>query len=279
MKKKKIIVIGNGFDLNLGLPTSYSHFLKSSNFNELFIKDNQIAINLQNKKNLENWVDVEACLKDYADQYSAQNGDYDIFKNNYIELLEKFSEYLNSLNYNKINEESRAYKFIVSSAICEDEVANVLIYNFNYTPTIKNILIKHGWSASDFTEKHIHVHGNLDSDIVFGIQDDTIKTRIHTLIKKATRPGFKSCNLPEDLQKGYDIAVFGYSLGVTDEMYFNRPFSGLSSGAKSHISDMELYYHGESGLEEIMFRIDNSTNGRLTDFQKSVYLNKIDVSE
>jgi len=278
MKKKKIIIIGNGFDLNLGLLTSYSHFLESSNFNELLMESNQIAINLHNKKNLENWVDVEACLKDYADQYSKQNDSYDVFKSNYIELLKKFSEYLNSLDYNKINKESKAYNFIVSSAIHGNETANVLIYNFNYTPTIKNILIKCGWSERDFREKHVHVHGNLDSDIIFGIQDNTSKTKIHTLIKKATRPGFKSCNLPEDLQKGYDIAVFGYSLGVTDEMYFIRPFLGLSRSVKPHISDMELYYYGESALEEIMFRVDNLTNSNLTDFQKSVYLNKIDVS-
>lgn len=34
-KEKIVMIIGNGFDLNLGLETSYNSFINSKEFNEL----------------------------------------------------------------------------------------------------------------------------------------------------------------------------------------------------------------------------------------------------
>lgn len=42
---KKIIILGNGFDLNLGLKTSYKQFMNSNYFDKLVRKKNNYLIN------------------------------------------------------------------------------------------------------------------------------------------------------------------------------------------------------------------------------------------
>lgn len=277
--KKKIIIIGNGFDLNLGLPTSYSKFLKSQYFDEILDRGNKIAHNLRAQAELENWVDVEVALKDYADAISPNSNALPLFKTEYKELVKQFSEYLKSIDYDKIDKKSEAYNFITKNSLDKNQVADILIYNFNYTSTVKNILTNQGWSTNDIAERHIHVHGNLESNIIFGIQDSTKETKFHTVIKKAASEGFQRCDLPEDLQKGYDIAIFGYSLGVSDEMYFKNPFVWLSQSKNILKLHMDLYYFGENSKDELNHRIDQLTSSSLTDFYQSVSLKKIDISK
>ncbi|MCK5021775.1 MAG: hypothetical protein KAR54_00820 [Candidatus Pacebacteria bacterium] len=279
--KKKIIIIGNGFDLNLGLPTSYSHFLKSLYFDELLEDGNQIANNLKNRSELENWVDVEVALKDYADNINNLGSKIlSSFKEEYKELAKQFLEYLKSIKYDKINKKSKAYNFITNNSVDKyNKTTDILIYNFNYTSTVKNILANQGWSSNDIAEKHIHVHGDLESNIIFGIQDDTKSTKFHTFIKKTTGEGFQRCDLPENLKKGYDIAIFGYSLGVSDEMYFKNPFNWLSQNENISKLHMDLYYFGENSKDELDYRMDQLTNSNLADFLQSVFLEKIDISK
>ncbi len=61
----KILIIGNGFDLNLGLKTSYKEFVESNEFKNL-IRNNDLARYLQSVQNNQNWVDIEHELKKYA---------------------------------------------------------------------------------------------------------------------------------------------------------------------------------------------------------------------
>ena len=58
-----IAIIGNGFDLNLGLKTSYTNFVNGNEFKSLLNTDNFLADYLSNKHDLQNWIDVENELK------------------------------------------------------------------------------------------------------------------------------------------------------------------------------------------------------------------------
>jgi hypothetical protein len=58
----RIIIIGNGFDLGLGLKTGYNDFLGSEEFKELIQGGNILSIELSRQKNLHGWVDVESYL-------------------------------------------------------------------------------------------------------------------------------------------------------------------------------------------------------------------------
>lgn len=68
---EKILIIGNGFDLNLGFQTSYNDFLSSDEFKMLADGDNQLAYYLSEtnrhcqQTNI-NWVDIEHELKTFS---------------------------------------------------------------------------------------------------------------------------------------------------------------------------------------------------------------------
>lgn len=92
---EKILIIGNGFDVNLGLNTSYTSFLSSDQFNGLLKSNNNLAKYLQAKQDAQLWVDVEHELKNYASGVSGESA--------------LFDEYLISQAY-KIDGNSSAYK-------------------------------------------------------------------------------------------------------------------------------------------------------------------------
>ena len=64
----RLLVIGNGFDLSFGLKTSYSHFVESSQFQQLLSNKSLLASRIQESKIKNNWVDLETELINYANQ-------------------------------------------------------------------------------------------------------------------------------------------------------------------------------------------------------------------
>jgi hypothetical protein len=54
-KYQSALIIGNGFDLSLGLSTSYMDFVNSDEFQILLNMQNQLAIYLKVNAELQNW--------------------------------------------------------------------------------------------------------------------------------------------------------------------------------------------------------------------------------
>ena len=65
VKYENVLVIGNGFDLNLGLETSYSDYLSSKYFKYL-LGTNTLARYLESRKKESKWVDIEKELYQYS---------------------------------------------------------------------------------------------------------------------------------------------------------------------------------------------------------------------
>ena len=65
-KYQSALIIGNGFDLSLGLSTSYMDFVNSDEFQILLNMQNQLAIYLKVNAELQNWIDIENELKLYS---------------------------------------------------------------------------------------------------------------------------------------------------------------------------------------------------------------------
>lgn len=68
-----LLIVGNGFDLNLGLPTSYRHFYKyylehTESRNEHVNKLKSII-----KDDIENWSDLELKLGEVTEQFTSPN--------------------------------------------------------------------------------------------------------------------------------------------------------------------------------------------------------------
>lgn len=73
----KILIIGNGFDLDLGLKSSYSHFTSSKKWTGFYIsypeyrKEYCLAKYLYEASQIKNWFDLELELYKYVKE---QNG-------------------------------------------------------------------------------------------------------------------------------------------------------------------------------------------------------------
>ena len=61
-----ILVLGNGFDLDLGLKTRYSDFAGSDEWRKYSSKEGNLFKYLDVKKEIERWFDLESELFSYA---------------------------------------------------------------------------------------------------------------------------------------------------------------------------------------------------------------------
>ena len=61
---RTVFVVGNGFDLNLGLKTSYKDFMESHWFSD--IKNNSLVDYLRERQSLNLWIDIENELSAYS---------------------------------------------------------------------------------------------------------------------------------------------------------------------------------------------------------------------
>ena len=172
-----VFIIGNGFDLDLGLPTKYSDFAKSSFWPKasprtgsnastgnirLASSTNPILLEhyLEKKRNLNTWFDLENELLLYSQVENKSNGkESSIFieKNiaYYTNLQNSLCEYIISIEGNDTNKESTAFKVLKS--IINNEYFEQ-IYSFNYTD-----LNKIAQSLGLYNHiNYIHIHGKVE---------------------------------------------------------------------------------------------------------------------
>ena len=66
-----VFIIGNGFDLDLGLKTKYSNFADS----EYWIRNDRILMckSFNNSRNKDTWFDLEGELLNYSKRYNAND--------------------------------------------------------------------------------------------------------------------------------------------------------------------------------------------------------------
>lgn len=269
----KIIIIGNGFDLSLGLKTSYKDFIQSNYFNLLVKNNNSLALYLNKKQEINNWVDIEKELTEYSKQIQ---DDKSKVKNDFKELKNALMDYLKEAQEEEINQNSKAFEMIKNEILDTD-----IVYNFNYTNSI--FKVAQILEISDIESKHSFVHGSIENkNIIFGVEDNARINDNHIFFKKSSNINFtesniiKILNIHNNNNEKVDVVIFGHSLGITDSSYFRGYFSSLTS--KYNNPSLKLYYFGEEAHDEIMFILDKYTNNNLTDFKHYNDLEFIDSS-
>ena len=72
----KVLIIGNGFDLDLRLNTRYSDFARSKEWADLYShhnkKGNSLSAYLFEKSEKEWWLDIERCIAEYVKEKEEQ---------------------------------------------------------------------------------------------------------------------------------------------------------------------------------------------------------------
>ena len=140
-KYQSALIIGNGFDLSLGLSTSYMDFVNSDEFQILLNMQNQLAIYLKVNAELQNWIDIENELKLYS-----KNEDNAKFKTEYEALCKQLVVYINNIDYSSINKNSKAYEVLTNLSSTKNNI--ILDFNYKFDSENKTITVfgSNGWN-------------------------------------------------------------------------------------------------------------------------------------
>lgn len=242
---RNVLVVGNGFDLNLKLKTRYSDFAKSEEWIDLYsnsemIKQCPLLQFLYGKSFIDHWFDIEKALYDYV--LKKADGSYphtvEIDKKGYNIICEAFREYLrNHVWQQSYNIDETAAGRILKSICNIDNFVDNRIYSFNYTPIdlYFNIL-----GRETHKPQINYVHGNILKDsIILGIENVDIRNIApgYSFLYKSNNLYYKSTNLYSDLENAQTVVIFGHSLNEFDFVYFEDYFRILVSG----VNNKKLY--------------------------------------
>lgn len=255
-----VFVIGNGFDLDLGLKTKYSDFTESEFWpsatkGNVFANDNGIVkvsypklpmldIFIRDAKDKKNWFDLEKELLAYAKiertgefNYDTRNEGQGIVEQNvayFNKLLDSLNKYITYVQTDsKINKDCRA-KNVLSAIVENGYFEN--IYSFNYTDLTS--LAKRLGITQEF--QYNHLHGKVSNGtIILGVDETPLRNGYEIFHKSSSRY-YRSHNLYNALTAAEEIVIFGLSFGSIDYSYFDRFFKQISEG-ESIADDKKKY--------------------------------------
>lgn len=264
--KNRVVIIGNGFDINLGLPTSYRDFIDSAECKSL--SDNQASYLINriiNNYKLQDWVDIEEELKALAKEKGGKvTALKKRFEYEYDELVDCLQEYLKHVTQDKlsgfIRENSIAADFL---RVINEFPHDYQIFSFNYT------------DLNDYCKflklnrhiKYEHVHGSIkEGSIILGFEDSADNIDDFSYMIKTFHPSYSSHHLRQALSKADEVIFFGISLGSTDYHYFSQffreksiPYDGKSKAVKITFVTANNQSHIDI-LEQLRNMNDSNTN-------------------
>lgn len=260
---KKLLIIGNGFDIDLGLNTRYSDFAKSKYWERLVENsygfDQDLLHALKEAKETETWFDIEKTMNDYVrairpEFLSSELVDKD--KKSFIDVSDALSKYLKVEQKTK-NIETNSYAAQVLRIVTD--VGGFEYYTFNYT-SLGSIANACGMKVD--SSRITHVHGSLENDsIILGVLTDPAN-QIHeqySFMYKDNSRFYSSNNMYEDFEKADDIIFFGHSINGMDFPYFKDFFikqSGMAGEYKrKHIT---IFTYDDASNQQIRNSIRNA---------------------
>lgn len=260
-----VFLIGNGFDINLGIPTRYSDFYKK-HYSKLKSENNVITNFISEiKENHQNWSDLELAFGEYTKHINSEDDFNAIFEH----LIDNLADYLEAeegkfdiarvqvdalLNYIKSPEKTLPFadqnKISDFRNYWKDSNWYNYLITFNYTSILDNVLdgklknfqlSTHHNGAKIFLNGLEHIHGNLVENMVLGVNEveqvsnshfrDNINVK-ENIIKPYCNNAQKHGNdtkCEKLIEKANLICVFGSSIGLTDRFWWNLIGQKISS--------------------------------------------------
>jgi len=249
------LILGNGFDIDLGLQTKFIDFINSKYFEDQ--TDNKLINYLKTFKDLD-WVDIELKLAKYGEPGSSWTN----LKAEYLDLKQRLCDYLSDQKRMKQN-----YSESISYHLIENVVKSSLdlnIVNYNYTDIahwLIQLLEKDGLNVSKC--KIHHIHGSLKNDnIIFGVHDKQgLINPKYSFLRKSSQDHYGKVKSNEFIDSSERVIVFGHSLGETDQNFFSKFFDTCTS-------KMVHIYHYDD-IDNLTERLDVLTNSSLGDFKSN----------
>lgn len=276
---KITFLVGNGFDLNVGLNTRYNDFY------DYYIKkypDDLIAKDIN--QDIDKWSDLELELGRFTGKISPQTKDEfwdseNNLENTIIEYLEKEMERFHFENSNIRSKVETGilnllkYFYKKNSKESIENLKNVLentnnlieysFITFNYTNTLELCLNTLGERLEPIfitpyeNKKVLDIHGSVfDGRIVLGVNDECqIENKDFRdsdskkyLIKSEINDSYKNTR-KKDAESIIDssniICIFGMSLGETDQMWWQHIAKWLQ---KDNSRELVIFFHTKEDL-------------------------------
>lgn len=245
----RVLVIGNGFDIDLGINTSYSNFYNYSIFSKKRIivpYSLEAYLRGRNKKDIR-WADLEESMATYVKNKKGRVLDtiIDIDKLFLKKLKREFSNFIIDNWYDKsLDSDKETFK---------DSLAKRIIQNYNKTRCFDSIYSFNCMLYNDlglFSDTQIdnmfgvnNVHGAYD-EFIFGIRkEDCIREDYSFLVKENQDyyPHEAVKRFKRDLLLANDVVFFGHSLNRIDMTYFEQFFYNYSELQTITIIDRDRF--------------------------------------
>ncbi|MBP5366437.1 MAG: SIR2 family protein [Bacteroidales bacterium] len=286
--KKIVLIIGNGFDLDLGLKTRYIDFVNSKRYwpqgeqiqKNVYRKQGLLAF-LNDKAKSDNWFDLERSLKEFAtstseyldfkyNRYNGKDESIQLFN----ELTRKLSLFIKKREKNdKLKNRSFA-SYVISKCMYFNK-----IYTFNYTD-INHLAERLGYSTSCNV---VHIHGSIkENSIILGVDGGSTLLPDYGFLRKTISKNYKSNYLNRDLKDADEVIFFGFSFSKIDFGYFSEFFNSLLEQEKRKTiivitKDNDSIYDIKSRIEDE--GISLSRLYEKTDFRCYAVSDKLDYDE
>ena len=229
-----ILILGNGFDIDLGLKTGYRDFMNNDNYWPFQKEPESYSPLGQELKKIkeENWYDVERALLQFAKSYRQSTDPFERDPNVFINcrydyecLVSALAEYLQAQqDEGEVNTDSVAFR--VLKRLLGNKSLDV-IYSFNYTD-IKKILQRIPGLPS-INIPIVNVHGKLnDHTLILGVNEkEELSYNQFQYLYKTFNRHYRSNSLRYDILTSQEIIIFGHSLSEVDYSYFEDFFFSL----------------------------------------------------
>lgn len=271
--RKLLVIIGNGFDLDLELKTSYKDFMLSPIF-DTYREISHHEITSYGKLNLfdylqdrfdgndKKWIDVEIELREFARTVDLSEYDnipeaIEFIEHSFNQVRVALCEYLSKIDWSSINIHSVA----IESLKAISSSRNCVVYNFNYTD-IGRIYEYIGGTPSFSV---YNIHGTLkEKSIVLGFEKTNLQyTDLDFMIKYQSDyyKTSKDNDIRKDLEEAEEILIFGHTLGCTDHSYFQTFFQRESDANMTHRIPISIVTFDAKSRRLINREINNMTEG------------------
>lgn len=261
-------IIGNGFDIDMGLPSRYSDFADSPEFHDLAHRmhemyhegehENSLVRQIQQASSDSNWFDIEEEIHKYVEAHSyLEEKIIRMVRSEFNALKKALAEYLKRITTNFTADNSKL-STALHYRMRECPLTVTEIY-FNYTYPQQYIKLPIQREIFNGAQHLVtFVHGSLkDNDIVLGcdLQEGEQVNRQLSFMYKYNQLK-KANHIARHILEAKEIIFFGHSINEMDFCYF-REFFKVASAAPNPIRHLTIITYDENSERDIKDNIRN----------------------
>lgn len=292
MDAHSMVILGNGFDVALGIPTRYSQFYNSNELRVCAKKGNTLCQHILHNLNCDLWSDLESGLYQYSLDLTQRFGEgsrehAEIFKKEFEELRTALFDYLKKVSGKSV-EISQQTPIIGLNIEWHKLQPQYLTFNYSInTANAASMNSRYILNGDDsINETHfIYQHGSIyntqacrsnnSDDIVLGI--DPIIQQVepsHSFLYKGQQNQHDLNSTLVIINEKKLYVIYGCSIGESDATYFRAIFNPT----QQHKTFL-IYGFGLDKIAEMKYNIERICKINVEEFSSHNHVFFLDVQQ